>query len=435
MGFSALDGLMMGTRTGALDPGAVLYLMEIEALTGASGRVLYHESGLLGVSGISAEPRVIVGHENDAGETGSERAWHWPFTCAASCARSGPWSPCWAAWTCWCSRRVSVNTMRSFASASVRRWAFGHCPGCRCQRRHAAKISSDHSQGHRGGRAHQRRVDSRQPRTVLPGQGEGAMTIDAFHGFTLAIVLLFVGKGLVARWGILRRYSIPESLVGGLACALVVFALYYGAGIVVSFDLEARDALLLYFFAAIGLGTDARTLRHGGRPLLILSGLAIGFMVLQNPGRDGDGTRLRPGSARRADGGIDFLTEAWAPPWPGPITSFKNLGIAQAQELGLAANMIGLIAACTIGGPIASLLMRRHRLQAGDSALEIGTLHRDEQHARLDYYGVLLALLWLNLALMLGYGISALVARTPSRCPPLWAACWPGFSCAWWPTG
>ena len=74
MGFSALDGLMMGTRTGALDPGAVLYLMEIEKLSLEQvGRVLYHESGLLGVSGISAEPRVIVGHENDAGETG-ERA-------------------------------------------------------------------------------------------------------------------------------------------------------------------------------------------------------------------------------------------------------------------------------------------------------------------------------------------------------------------------
>ncbi len=70
----ALDGLMMGTRTGALDPGAVLYLMEIEKLSLEQvGRVLYHESGLLGVSGISAEPRVIVGHENDAGETG-ERA-------------------------------------------------------------------------------------------------------------------------------------------------------------------------------------------------------------------------------------------------------------------------------------------------------------------------------------------------------------------------
>ena len=51
------------------------------------------------------------------------------------------------------------------------------------------------------------------------------MKIDAFHGFTLAILLLFVGKGLVARSGILRRYSIKEYMVGGLACALVVFVL------------------------------------------------------------------------------------------------------------------------------------------------------------------------------------------------------------------
>ena len=74
MGFSALDGLMMGTRTGALDPGAVLYLMEIEKLSLEDvGQVLYHRSGLLGVSGISSEPRVIVKHEDDEGDTG-ERA-------------------------------------------------------------------------------------------------------------------------------------------------------------------------------------------------------------------------------------------------------------------------------------------------------------------------------------------------------------------------
>jgi len=74
MGFSALDGLMMGTRTGAIDPGALLYLMEIEKLSLAEvGDVLYHRSGLLGVSGISSEPRAIVRHEDDAGEAG-ERA-------------------------------------------------------------------------------------------------------------------------------------------------------------------------------------------------------------------------------------------------------------------------------------------------------------------------------------------------------------------------
>ena len=67
MGFSALDGLMMGTRCGALDPGAVIYLMEIRKLSLEQvARMLYHESGLLGVSGISADPRVLLQHEDDA---------------------------------------------------------------------------------------------------------------------------------------------------------------------------------------------------------------------------------------------------------------------------------------------------------------------------------------------------------------------------------
>lgn len=71
MGFSALDGLMMGTRSGSLDPGVLLYLMEIEKLSlQEAGDLLYQQSGLLGVSGISPEPRVIVRHENDPGEAG-----------------------------------------------------------------------------------------------------------------------------------------------------------------------------------------------------------------------------------------------------------------------------------------------------------------------------------------------------------------------------
>lgn len=65
MGFSALEGLMMGTRTGALDPGAVLYLMEVQKLgLQEVGALLYHHSGLFGVSGISSDPRVLLQVEN-----------------------------------------------------------------------------------------------------------------------------------------------------------------------------------------------------------------------------------------------------------------------------------------------------------------------------------------------------------------------------------
>jgi acetate kinase len=61
MGFTALDGLMMGTRTGALDPGVVLYLLTTRGLTVAEvERLLYTESGLLGVSGSASDMRTLL---------------------------------------------------------------------------------------------------------------------------------------------------------------------------------------------------------------------------------------------------------------------------------------------------------------------------------------------------------------------------------------
>ncbi len=57
MGFSALDGLMMGTRTGALDPGVLLYLLAQGWDHDRLQALLYKQSGLFGVSGISADMR------------------------------------------------------------------------------------------------------------------------------------------------------------------------------------------------------------------------------------------------------------------------------------------------------------------------------------------------------------------------------------------
>ncbi len=61
MGFTALDGLMMGTRTGALDPGVVLYLQdELKMDARAIEELLYRKSGLLGVSGVSSDMRALL---------------------------------------------------------------------------------------------------------------------------------------------------------------------------------------------------------------------------------------------------------------------------------------------------------------------------------------------------------------------------------------
>ncbi|HSV20656.1 MAG TPA: acetate/propionate family kinase [Casimicrobiaceae bacterium] len=61
MGFTPLDGLVMGTRPGSLDPGVVLYLMSALGYDRAGvERLLYHESGLLGVSGIASDMRTLL---------------------------------------------------------------------------------------------------------------------------------------------------------------------------------------------------------------------------------------------------------------------------------------------------------------------------------------------------------------------------------------
>jgi acetate kinase len=60
MGFTAADGLPMGTRCGNLDPGVILYLMdELKMDTRSVERLIYQESGLLGVSGISSDMRTL----------------------------------------------------------------------------------------------------------------------------------------------------------------------------------------------------------------------------------------------------------------------------------------------------------------------------------------------------------------------------------------
>jgi acetate kinase len=60
MGFSALDGLMMGTRIGAVDPAVVFHLIREEGLSpDAAESFLYKKCGLLGVSGLSNDMRVL----------------------------------------------------------------------------------------------------------------------------------------------------------------------------------------------------------------------------------------------------------------------------------------------------------------------------------------------------------------------------------------
>ena len=246
--------------------------------------------------------------------------------------------------------------------------------------------------------------------------------VGTFVSFTLAIILLFLGRGIVSRVEILRRYSIPEPVIGGFLCAAVVAVAFFVFDFQISFQLEIRDILLLYFFAAIGYKADIRTLIAGGRPLAILLGLASLFIVLQN--LTGIGVASAFGMEPKAGlmvGSISLIggvgtALAWAP------TFVDSLGITNALELGIAGNTVGLIAACVIGGPIARYLITKNKITpSSDERLDIGVEH-EKRHTMVDSYGVLWAWLWLNIALIMGYLLDEAMEELGFKLP-LFVAC------------
>ena len=243
------------------------------------------------------------------------------------------------------------------------------------------------------------------------------MQVDAFLSFTIAVILLLSGKIATMNAGNLRRYSIPEPVVGGLLCAAVVALVFALTGDKIVFELGMRDFLLLLFFAGIGLKADVRSLLAGGRSLAILLALAIVFMLIQNFAglslASLFGLEPKAGlmvGSISLTGGVG-TTLAWAPIFT------DRLGIANALELGVAANTVGLISACVVGGPIAAFLMRRHRIAGTNNVeLDVGAPF-DRPQTKLDYFSVLWAILALNISLMLGFGIDKLIALTGLTVP------------------
>jgi acetate kinase len=73
MGFTPVDGLPMGTRTGALDPGVILYLLQHELMDpDAVEHMIYERSGLLGVSGLSSDMRTLLASDAPAAKEAVE---------------------------------------------------------------------------------------------------------------------------------------------------------------------------------------------------------------------------------------------------------------------------------------------------------------------------------------------------------------------------
>src|SRR6202035_5968935 len=101
-----------------------------------------------------------------------------------------------------------------------------------------------------------------------------AIHVPGLLTFTIAILVFFAGAGLNRLIEPLRRWNIPEPVTGGLLAAAATLLSYGGLGVEISFTLDARGMLLLYFFTGIGLNARLNDLISGGGALLFLLSLS-----------------------------------------------------------------------------------------------------------------------------------------------------------------
>ena len=106
--------------------------------------------------------------------------------------------------------------------------------------------------------------------------------LDTFTTLVAATLVLLLGRKLVHSISLLKRYTIPGPVAGGLLVAIALLILKKSMDLEFDFDMSLRDPLMLAFFATIGLNANLASLRSGGKVLGLFLLVVIGLLLMQN---------------------------------------------------------------------------------------------------------------------------------------------------------
>lgn len=181
--------------------------------------------------------------------------------------------------------------------------------------------------------------------------------LDTYGTLVAATLVLLLGRKCVQTISILKKYTIPEPVAGGLLVAVLLLLGNQFFSWEVTFDMSLKEPLMLAFFATIGLNANLASLRSGGKSLFLLVLVVLGLLLLQNA--------IGIGMAKLL--GLDPLMGLLA----GSITlsgghgtgaAWSKLfsdkyGFENATEVAMACATFGLVLGGIIGGPVARYLV------------------------------------------------------------------------------
>jgi len=185
--------------------------------------------------------------------------------------------------------------------------------------------------------------------------------LDMYETAGIGVLALLLGMFLTKKIPFLKKLCIPSPVSGGIIVSLITLLCYSAFNVEFTFDGTIKDICMLLFFTSVGFQSNFKVLKEGGKTLAIIV-LMVGILIIiQNLLSVGiaKGMGLSP-LLGMATGSIPMSGgHGTAGGFSGLL---ESMGLEGASSVAMAAATFGLVAGSILGGPLAELLIKRHKL-------------------------------------------------------------------------
>ena len=234
--------------------------------------------------------------------------------------------------------------------------------------------------------------------------------LDMYQATAVAAIVLLLGRILVDKIAILRKYCIPAPVVGGFIYAILHLVVRSAGILETSADMTLKNVFMVAFFCSVGYTASFKMLKKGGIQTIVFLLLAVVMVILQNC--LGAGLASAFGLDPRlglATGSIPMVGGHGTAGSFGPM--LEELGVANANVVAIASATFGLVVGCAIGGPIAYNKIHKFNLKSAALDTTIEEMVEKDETGAIDSKQFLDAFLYLIIAIGAGTVVSMFLGK------------------------
>ncbi|KHD26368.1 sodium:glutamate symporter [Vibrio caribbeanicus] len=189
------------------------------------------------------------------------------------------------------------------------------------------------------------------------------ISIGPLESFLIAISVLFLGHFVNSKLPVLKKFNIPEPIVGGLIVAVVITFLHFN-GVDLQFSLPLQNTFMLMFFSTVGLAANYTQLMKGGAKVFVFLAVASFYIIIQNGVGVSLATALGLDPLMGLIAGSITLSGGHGTGAAWSQTFSENYGISNTLEIAMASATFGLIIGGIIGSPVAQKLIDKNGIES-----------------------------------------------------------------------